>query len=92
MMQSLLDFMTRLDYLMRVFGALAVFLAVVFLGVFWLTRDPTLVVEVAGDDDIHLTRPEETGDVAERIERAVRPESTDRGGSEPAAGDQLSEA
>jgi hypothetical protein len=92
MMQTLLNFITRLDYLMRVFGALALFLAVVFVGVFWLTRDPTLVVEVAGDDDIHLTRPDETGDVAERIEEAVRPETPDRSGSEPAAGDPLGEA
>jgi len=91
-MQSLLNFMTQLDYLMQVFGALAVFMSVVFFGVYWLTRDPTLVVEVAGDDDLHLPRPAEATEVAERIERAILPETPEQDVEGSPATDPVSEA
>lgn len=73
-LQRLLSLISQLDYLMRVFGALALVLGVVFLGVYWLTRDSTLVIEVAGGDDIHVPRPSENaGDYAERLEQLVSP-------------------
>ncbi|MEF8785803.1 MAG: hypothetical protein V5A45_07705 [Haloarculaceae archaeon] len=73
-LQRFLGLISQLDYLMRVFGALALFLGVVFLGVYWFTRDRTLVIEVAGGDDIHVPRPSEhAGDYAERLERLVAP-------------------
>ncbi len=75
-LQRFLGLISQLDYLMRVFGALALFLGVVFFGVYWLTRDRTLVVKVAGGDDIHVPRPSgNAGDYAERLERLVAPGS-----------------
>jgi hypothetical protein len=77
-LQSLLGLITQLDYLMRVFGALALFLSVVFFSVYWFTRDPTLVVEVAGDDDIQLPRPSERADeYAGRLEALISPATPD---------------
>ena len=73
-LQQLLNLITQLDRLMRIFGALALFLAVVFLGVFWFTRDRTLVIEVAGDDDIHLPRPsDDATEYADRLETLIAP-------------------
>lgn len=73
--QGLLNLIMQLDRLMRVFGALALVLTVVMIGVYWYTRDPTLVIEIAGDEeDIHVPRPaENAGDYADRIERAAAP-------------------
>lgn len=73
-LQRFLSLISQLDYLLRVFGALALFLGVVFFGVYWLTRDRTLVIEVAGGDDIHVPRPSENaGDYATHLERLVSP-------------------
>ncbi|WP_340099990.1 hypothetical protein [Salinibaculum salinum] len=85
-LQRLLGLISQLDYLMRVFGALALFLGVVFLGVYWFTRDRTLVVEVAGGDNIHVPRPSENaGDYAERLEQLVAPGSpVEKSGTETA--------
>jgi hypothetical protein len=75
-LQSLLGLISQLDYLMRVFGGLALFLAAVFFGVYWLTRESTLVIEVAGDDDIHVPRPsDDAGESADRLERLIAPNS-----------------
>jgi hypothetical protein len=82
-LQRLLGLISQLDYLMRIFGVLALFLGVVFLGVYWLTRDRTLVIEVAGGDDIHVPRPSENAsDYAERLERLVAP-GNPGGGPDP---------
>ncbi len=76
-LQRFLGLISQLDYLMRVFGALALFLGVVFFGVYWLTRDRTLVIEVAGSDDIHVPRPSgNAGDYANHLERLVSPGNT----------------
>jgi hypothetical protein len=77
-LQSLLDLISQLDYLMRIFGALALFLSVVFFGVYWFTRDRTLVIEVAGGDDIHVSRPSERADeYANRLEQLISPSAPD---------------
>ena len=82
-LQSLLDLISQLDYLMRIFGALALFLSVVFFGVYWFTRDRTLVIEVAGGDDIHVPRPSDRADeYASRLERLISPSAP--GGAETA--------
>lgn len=74
--QQLINFMIQLDYLMRVFGALALLLAAVMFGVYWFLRDPTLRITVAGDRaDIHLPRPADTSETQARLEAAIFPES-----------------
>lgn len=73
-LQKLLNLIMNLDELMQIFGALMLFLTAVMLGVYWFTRDPTLVVEVVGDD-IHVPRPPEDADeYANRLEGAIDPE------------------
>jgi len=89
--QSMLDFVAQLDFLLRVFGALALFLAAVFLAVYWFTRDPTLVVEIAGDDDIQLPQPAADG-VPERVEGAVAIDPSDTSREADPPGDPLGEA
>lgn len=69
--QGLLDVLRDLDRLLRLFGGLAVLLAAVLLGVYWYQREPTLVVEVAGDEDIHVPRPADGKGASDRLERAI---------------------
>lgn len=95
-LQAFLNLIAQLDRLMRIFGALALVLAAVFVGVYWFTRDRTLVLEVGGGDDVHLPRPANADDVAGRLERAIAPPPrdgrTDTGGDETATpGDPPSE-
>ncbi|MFB6297679.1 MAG: hypothetical protein ABEH56_04090 [Salinirussus sp.] len=62
-MGRMLGLLRNLDSLMQTFGALGLVLAAVLLGVYWFTRTPTLTIEVAGGDDIHVPRPDDgTGD------------------------------
>lgn len=84
-LQQMLDLMRQLDELLQVLGALVVLLGVVAVGAYLLTRDPRLVVEVAGDeeDDVALPRPEDTRDTIGRLERAIFPDDTGEGGSVP---------
>lgn len=73
--QSLFSLLLNLDSLLRVFGALALLLATVILGVYWYFRTPTLVIRQAGDhDDIHVKRPENAAEMAQRLERAILPD------------------
>lgn len=74
-LQTMLAVLSTLDLYMQLVGALCLLLAVVLFGVYWMGRTPTLVIEVAGEDDIHVPRPDESGTVVERLERAVVPES-----------------
>lgn len=84
--QRLLDLVAQLDYLMRVFGALALVLAAVFLGVYWLVRDPTLVIRVAGDEpDLHVPRPEDAAGARADLERAISPDFDDEAPDDPLA-------
>jgi len=70
--QRFISFMIQLDYLMRVFGVLALGLAAVLFGVYWFLRDPTLRITVAGDKpDIHLPRPTEKSGIKARLEAAI---------------------
>jgi hypothetical protein len=70
--QRLISFMIQLDYLLRVFGALALVLAAVMFGVYWFLRDPTLKISIAGDEpDIHLPRPDDVAGTRTRLEAAI---------------------
>jgi len=72
--QGLLDLITQLDYLLRVFGALALSLGIVFAGVYWMGREPTLVIKMAGDErDIHVPRPENASETSALLDRAIIP-------------------
>ena len=84
--QRLLDLVAQLDYLMLVFGMLALGLAAVFLGVYWVVRDPTLVIRVAGDEpDIHVPRPEDAAGARADLARAITPDFDDEVPDDPLA-------
>ncbi|WP_276273209.1 hypothetical protein [Haloarcula litorea] len=86
-LQTLLGLLARLDDLLLLFGALALLFAVVVLGVYLWSRERVLVVEVAGDDDVHLPAPESGGDaVRDRLWAAIVPGDApaDAGRSPPA--------
>jgi len=74
--QTLIDLMARLDFLMLVFGLLSLFLTAVFVGVYLFERDPTLVIELAGDEaDIHLPRSDDAAETRRRLEAALFPDT-----------------
>ena len=80
--QAMLNFMARFDELMQVLGALLLLAAVVMFAVYWLLREPTLTIAVAGEEaDIHVPRPTDTETVIGRLEAAVLPdgEETEEG-------------
>lgn len=82
--RSMLDLLRQLDELLQLFGALALLLGVVVFGVYLRSREPTIVVEIAGDeDDVHLPRPEDARAIVDRLAAAVGPDGatpgTDRG-------------
>ncbi len=76
-LQGMLNLLTRLDELLQLFGALALLLAVVVFGVYWYTREETVVIEVAGDEDVHIPRPPDAADTVERLEQAIAPETAE---------------
>lgn len=71
-MSRLLALMRQLDDLMQLFGALGLLLAVVLVGVYWYTREPTLSIQVAGGEDIHVPRPDE--DATARLRKVLTPD------------------
>ena len=81
--QGMLNFMTQLDQLMQVVGALVLLAAVVMFAVYWLLRVPTLAIRVAGDGgDIHVQRPDDIDDAIRRLESAILPDDEIGGKSE----------
>ena len=74
LMQTVLDLLSRLDEFLAVLGALVLALAVLAAGAWLLTRDPTIVLAVAGDDpDIHLPAGDDGPALAARLEAAIGP-------------------
>lgn len=69
--QTMLGLIRSLDQYMQLFGAVALVLGVVLLSVYWYLREPTVVIEVAGGDDIHVQRADRDTDVVRRLERAT---------------------
>jgi hypothetical protein len=72
-LQGMLNVLTQLDELMQMGGALALLLATALVGVYWFTREETLVVEVAGDEDVHVPRPADATAARDRLAAAVGP-------------------
>ncbi len=79
LMQSLLTAVAMLDELMTLLGALVLLVAVALLGLYARTRTDLLVVEVAGEDDLELPAGPDDGDVADRLDLAVRPDAPTEG-------------
>jgi hypothetical protein len=73
-LQSMIALLTRLDELLQVVGALVLVLSVALLAAYWHTRERTLVIEVAGDDDIHVPRPAGVSGLVDRLQTAVAPD------------------
>jgi len=73
-----------LDVLLWGLGLVALATAGVLLGVYWYLRTPTLVIKVAGNDDIHVPRPPDAAEAAVRLEAATFPEPE----SQPDSGTQ----
>ncbi|WP_181684915.1 hypothetical protein [Halorhabdus salina] len=74
MVEGMISLIGQLDYYMRLFGALLLVFAIVPLGVYAWTRERHLVIEVAGDDDIHVAVPEDAEDAVERVRTAILPD------------------
>jgi len=79
--QQLLSLLRNLDDLMQAFGALLLLFAIVPFGVYLWSREQSLVIELAADDEsITLPVPESDSEgVADRLEGALVPgsDSTD---------------
>lgn len=74
MVRTVLDLLRRLDEFLAIGGALVVFLAAVAVGAYFLTREPTYVIEVAGEEaDVDLLRGDADPTVRERLEAAIAP-------------------
>lgn len=73
LVRTVLDLLGRLDEILAVAGVLVLALAGVAAVAYWLTRQPTFVIEVAGDDDVHLPRVGEEEAVRDRLATAVAP-------------------
>jgi len=76
-LQGLLNLLAQLDQFLQLFGALALLLSAVLLGGYWYTREATLVIAVAGDDDVHIPRPTDASDQVERLEQTIAPSPSD---------------
>lgn len=88
LLQTMLTLLAQLDDLMQLFGGLALALAAVVLGVYAWSRERVLVVDVAGDDDIVLSAPDDES-VLDQIRTAVRPGTAPADAAGPAADDPL---
>jgi hypothetical protein len=75
LIRGLLDLLAMLDDLMLLGGGLALLAAATLFGVYLHTREPTLRVDVAGDEDLTVPAdPWHDGDVVGRLRRAIAPE------------------
>lgn len=72
LVQQMLALIRQVDMILQVIGALAMLAGVAVLAYYVVTRDPTLVLEVSGDDDLHVPRPSDDT-VADRLEGIIAP-------------------
>lgn len=72
-MESLLGLLAQLDDLLRIAGAAGLLLAVVLFGIYWIGREKMLVIGVAGDDDIELSRPVDADATIATLREAIEP-------------------
>lgn len=87
-LQTAIDMLGYLDEGLLVLGGLGVVVALTTLGVFVQSRDHTLVVDVAGDEDVHVPAPRDSDDGPDRIRRAldgVAPAGGGTGAAQPSA-------
>ncbi|MHB9287740.1 hypothetical protein ACKVMT_11970 [Halobacteriales archaeon Cl-PHB] len=87
LVQQMLALIRQVDELLQAAGALAMLAGVAVLAYHVVTRDPTLVLEVSGDDDLHVPRPDDDT-VVDRLERVIAPGPT----VPPDAGSEVAEA
>ena len=88
--QTMLDLLSQLDVFLQLLGGLGLLASSLVLGAYLLTRDATLVVEVAGEEaNLHLPRPADSAAAVARLEAAIFP---DGGGPPAGAADPLGEA
>lgn len=74
LVRTVLDLLRSLDEFLVVAGAIVLLLAAMVLGAYLRTREPTIVVAVAGEEpDIHLPRGEDDVAVHERLRAAISP-------------------
>lgn len=83
--QLMLAFLVNLDAVLGALGLVALTVAAILGGAYWYLRTPTLVIRVAGDDNIHVPRPAETATVA-LLEEATLPESPAEGSGAESGG------
>ena len=74
-LQGVLSLLAQLDRLLQIFGVLAVALSVVFLAVYWYTRESTVVISVAGGDDIHIPQTGSDDAATGRLQEAIAPDA-----------------
>jgi len=81
--ETTLDLLALLDDALVGFGVLFAAYAGVLALRYTQGRDRTLVIEVAGSEDVHLTRPAQATDARARLEGLLgfRPDPVDDGGS-----------
>lgn len=78
---TMLAVLRNLDQYMQLVGALLLLLGVVLVGVYWHLREPTLVIEVEGDEDIQVASPASgTEAIVDRLERAIAPGAVEESG------------
>lgn len=74
LVQAVLGLLRRLDEFLALAGLLVLGLAAVALGAYGLTREPTIVISLAGDEpDIHLPREAAEDTTVARLEAAIAP-------------------
>lgn len=74
LVQTVLGLLRRLDEFLALAGLLVLALAAVALGAYGLTREPTVVISLAGDEaDIHLPRDDVDDTTVTRLEAAISP-------------------
>lgn len=74
LVRTVLGLLRRLDEFLAIAGGLVLGLAAAALGAYLLTREPTVVIRVAGEEsDIHVPRGDREAAVGGRLEAAIAP-------------------
>jgi hypothetical protein len=71
LVQTLLSLLAQLDDFLRIGGAILLFVGAVLIAAYVLGRERTMVLEIAGGEDVHFHRPAESTEATERLEAAL---------------------
>lgn len=71
LLDAVLALVRSLDEMLLLGGALALVAGLAMAGFWYWDRDRTLVIEVAGDEDLHVPKPAEAGAAVDRLAAAV---------------------